>query len=226
MDEFLVAAGYERPACSRSSSGNQDGKVSSSEKAAQAIRIAAEVAKRYAYSELDQAARKKIAEADWMWVRSRRDCANILKAYQVYACSSTYADICLSLSAVVTEVRFTVQHFTQKKMWPRWLAHPNDKELKNMPETDDAYDDPGNETWEVIVNLMGLSSVMESLGHKRIFNAAPHATYGDRTNKSGVGNYNFRGNAVERLMVMLQTGMETEGDEEAAKVPRREARGK
>ena len=56
----------------------------------------------------------------------------------------------------------------------------------------------------------------------------PHgalAAYGDRTNKSGVGNYNFRGNAVERLLVMLQAGMETEGDEAAAKVQRREARG-
>ena len=102
-------------------------------------------------------------------------------------------------------------------MWPSWLAHPKDKALKNMPETDDAYDDPGNETWEVIVNLMGLSSVMESLGHKRIFNAAPHATYGDRTNKSGVGNYNFRGNAVERLMVMLQEGMQTERTEKPPK---------
>ena len=86
-----------------------------------------------------------------------------------------------------------------------------------MPETDDAYEDPGNEAWEVIVNLMGLSSVMESLGHKRIFNAAPHATYGDRTNKSGVGNYNFRGNAVERLMVMLQEGMQTEGTQKPPK---------
>ena len=76
------------------------------------------------------------------------------------------------------------------------------------------------------MNLLGLSSAMESLGHQQIFNAAPHAAYGDRTNKSGVGNYNFRGNAVERLMVMLQKGMETEGDEEAAKVPRREARGR
>ena len=195
--------------------------MSSSEKAAQAIRIAAQVAKRYAYSELDQAARKKIAEADWMWVRSRRDCANILKAYQVYACSSTYADICLSLSAVVTEVRFTVHHFTQKKMWPSWLVHPNDKRLKNMPETDDAYDDPGNEMWEVIVNLMGLSSAMESLGHQQIFNAAPHAAYGDRKNKSGVGNYNFRGNVVERLLVTLQEGMQKQRAEVPAKRQRR-----
>ena len=60
------------------------------------------------------------------------------------------------------------------------------------------------------MNLMGLSSAMESLGHQQIFNAAPHAAYGDRRNKSGVGNYNFRGNVVERLMVMLQEGMQTE----------------
>ena len=223
---FLDAAGYEKPARSRSSSGKQNGQMSSSDKAAEAIRIAAEVAKRYAYSELDQLARQRIADADWTWVHSPEDRANIFTAYEEYARDRTYADIHWSLSAVVTELRFTVQHFSQQKLWPTWLAHPKDKELKNMPDSDDAYDDPGNETWEMIVNLMGFSSVVESLGHKRVFNAAPHATYGDRTNRSGVGNYNFRGNAVERLMVMLQTGMESEGDEEAAKVPRREARGK
>ena len=205
------------PACSRSSSGSQDGKVPARDKAAKVIRSNAEVAKRHAYSELDQLARKKIAETDWMWVRTLEDCDNILTAYQVYARESIYADIGLSLSAVVTEVRLTVQFFAQKKLWSRWLVHPKDKDLKNMPETDDAYDDPGNETWEMIVNLMGLSSVVESLGHKRVFNAAPHATYGDRTNKSGVGNYNFRGNAVERLMVMLQEGMQTERTEKPPK---------
>ena len=152
-----------------------------------------------------------------MWVRSREECANIFKAYQVYARDSTYADICLSLSAVVTEVRFTVHHFTQKKMWPSWLVHPNDKRLKNMPETDDAYDDPGNEMWEVIVNVMGLSSAMESLGYQQVFNAAPHAAFGDRMNKSAVGNYNFRGNVWERLLVTPQEGMQKERTEVPAK---------
>ena len=217
MDEFLLAAGYVRPACSRSSSGSQDGKVPARDKAAKVIRSNAEVAKRYAYSELDQLARKKIAETDWMWVRSREDCDNILTAYQVYARESIYADICLSLSAVVTEVRLTVQFFAQKKLWPRWLVHPKDKELKNMPETDDAYADPGNEVWELLVNLMGLSSAMESLGHQQRFNAAPHAPYGDRTNKSAVGNYNFRGNVLERLLVTLQEGMQKERTEVPAK---------
>ena len=152
-----------------------------------------------------------------MWVRSREDCANILTAYQVYARENIYADIGLSLSAVVTEVRLTVQFFAQEKLWPCWLVHPKDKELKNMPETDDAYDDPGNRVWEVIVNLMGLSSAMESLGHQQIFNAAPHAAYGDRKNKSEVGNYNFRGNVVERLLVTLYEEMQKERTEPPAK---------
>ena len=126
----------------------------------------------------------------------------------------------LSLSAVVTEVRLTVQFFAQEKLRPRWLLHPKDKELKNMPETDDAYADPGNEMWELLVNLMGLSSAMESLGHQQRFNAAPHAAYGDRTNKSAVGNYNFRGNVLERLLVTLQEGMQQERTEVPAKSQR------
>ena len=162
-------------ACSRSSSGSQDGKMPATGKAAKAIRSKTEVAKRCAYRELEQLARKKIAGTDWMWVRSREDRENILTAYEVFARDSIYADICLSLSAVVTEVRLTVQFFAQEKLWPRWLVHPNDKELKNMPKTDDAYVDHGNEVWELLVNLMGLSSAMESLGHQQRFNAAPHA---------------------------------------------------
>ena len=96
-----------------------------------------------------------------------------------------------------------MQFFAQKKLWPRWLMHPNDKLLKSIPETKDAYVDPGNEVSELLVNLMGLPSVMECLGHQQRFNAAPHAPYGDRSNKSAVGNYNLRGNVLELLLVML-----------------------
>ena len=194
------------PACSRSSSGSQDGKVPAREKAAKVIRINAEVAKRYAYSELDQLARKKIAETDWMWVRTPEDCDNILTAYQVYARWSIFADICLSLSAVVTEVRLTMQVFAQQKLWPPWLVRPNDKALENMPETDDAYVDPGNEVWEVLVNLMGLSSAIASLRQQQRF------------------NYNFRGNDLERLLDWLYEEMQKGRTEVPAK-RRRKRRG-
>ena len=73
------------PACSRSSSGSQDVQVPARGKAAKVIPSKTEVAKRCAYSELEQLARKKIAETDWMWVRTLEECDNILTAYEVYA---------------------------------------------------------------------------------------------------------------------------------------------
>ena len=193
-------------ACSRSSSGSQDGKMPARGKAAKVIRSKTEVAKRCAYSELEQLARKKIAGTDWMWVRTPEECENIARAYQVYATKSIFADICLSLSAVVTEVRLTMQVFAQQKLWPPWLVRPNDKALENMPETDDAYVDPGNEVWEVLVNLMGLSSAIASLRQQQRF------------------NYNFRGNDLERLLDWLYEEMQKERTEVPAK-RRRKRRG-
>ena len=84
---------------------------------------------------MDQLARKKLAETDWFWVITLEDCDDILASYEVYARSNIFADICLNLSAVVTEVRLTMQFFAQKKLWLRWLMHPNDRLLKSIPET-------------------------------------------------------------------------------------------
>ena len=193
-------------ACSRSSSGSQDGKMPARGKAATVIRSKTEVAKRCAYSELEQLARQEIAETDWMWVRTPQECENISRAYQVYARKSIFADICLSLSALVTEVRLTMQVFAQQKLWPSWLLGRHDKALENMPETADAYVDPGNEVWEVLVNLMGLSSAIESLRQQQRF------------------NYNFRGNVLERLLEWLYEEMQKERTEVPAK-RRRKRRG-
>ena len=55
--------------------------------------------------------------------------------------------------------------------------------------------------------------VMESLGHEQRFNAAPHAPYGDQTNKSSVSNYNFTGIVLGRLLVTLYEEMQKEQTE-------------
>ena len=188
MQDFLIASGYVMPACSRSSSGSQESKMVARAKGAKVSLSKTEVAKREAYTELEQLARQQMAETDWMSVRTLAEGEDILSAYQVYAKKGSYADIWFSLSAVVTEVRLTMQFFAQKKLWPRWLMHPNDRLLKSIPETEDAYVDPGNEVSELLVNLMGLSSAMECHGHQQRLNVAPHAPYSDRSNKSAVGN--------------------------------------
>ena len=138
--------------------------------------------------------------------REPEECENIARAYQVYATKNIFADISLSLSAVVTEVRLTMQVFAQQKLWPSWLLRRNDKALENMPETDDAYVDPGNEVWEVLVNLMGLSSAIASLRQQQRF------------------NYNFRGNDLERLLDWLYEEMQKGRTEVPAK-RRRKRRG-
>ena len=99
-----------------------------------------------------------------------------------------------------------MQVFAQQKLWPPWLVRPNDKAFENMPETDDAYVDPGNEVWELLVNLMGLSSAIESLRQQQRF------------------NYNFRGNVLDRLLDWLYEGMQKERTEVPAK-RRRKRRG-
>ena len=206
VEDFILAAGYAMPACSRSSSGSQDDQVVARAKGAKVSVSLTEVSKRDAYAEVEQLARVQMEETNWMSVRSLDEGEDILRAYQVYADEGRYLDICLSLSAVVTEVRLTMQVFAQRKLWPTWLVRSNDKALENMPETDDAYVDAGNEVWEVVVSLMGLSS---AIGSRR---------------QQQRCNYNLRGNVLGRLLEWLYDGMQTE---RAALSPkrRRERRG-
>ena len=179
-------------ACSRSSSGSQDGKMVAGAKGAKASLSKTEVAKREAYTELEQLARQQMAETDWMSVRILAEGEDILSAYQVYAKEGSYADICFSLSAVVTEVRLTMQVFAQKRLWPAWFLPSNGRALENTPETDDASVDAGNEVWEVVVSLMGLSS--------------PKGSRRQRQRCS----YDSRGNVLGPLLEWLYDGMQTE----------------
>ena len=84
-----------------------------------------------------------------------------------------------------------------------WVLQPNDRLVRSIPEDEAAYEDFGNENWEALVNIMNLSSVIESVFVQAVFNAPANAVYGDRLNRSSVGSYNFRGNVVERLLTYL-----------------------
>ena len=59
----------------------------------------------------------------------------------------------------------TVQYFSRERLWPNFVLQPNDALLKRLPDDHDSYVDYGNEMWEVMVNLMNLSAVMESVWH-------------------------------------------------------------
>ena len=166
-------------------------------------RLRAEVARRYAYSQLDQHARRTIASAEWCWLSSPSVCEKIRKAFATYQDSSEFTREPLDVKAVVAEIRLTVEYFSQTKLWPRWVLQPNDRLVRSLPEDEAAYEDFGNENWEALVNLMNLSSVIHFVCGQAVFNAPANAVYGDRLNRSSVGSYNFRGNVVERLLTYL-----------------------
>ena len=94
VDEFLLAAGYVMPAFARSSSGSKNSKVPAAHTSARLTCSKTEVAKRYAYNELDLLARKKLAESEWFWVYTPEACDDIFASYEVYARSNIFADIC------------------------------------------------------------------------------------------------------------------------------------
>ena len=62
VEEFILAAGYAMPACSRSSSGSQDDQVVARAKGAKVSVCLTEVSKRDAYTELEQLARVQMEE--------------------------------------------------------------------------------------------------------------------------------------------------------------------
>ena len=157
--------------------------------------------RRYAYTELDQHARRKIAEADMEWLSSPGVCKKLREAFATYQETREFTREPLDPKAVVAEIRLTVQYFAQAKLWPDWLLYPNDGRVRCLQY--DAYEDFGNENWEALMNLMNLSSVIHSRCGQAALNSHANAEYGDRVNKSSVGNYNFRGNVLERLLPYL-----------------------
>ena len=159
--------------------------------------------RRYAYTELDQHARRQHAAADMQWLSSPDVCDKLLDAFATYHMTSQFTRESLDPKAVVAEIRLSVQYFAQVKLWPDLVLYPNGKRVRSLPDVHDAYEDFGNENWEALVNLMNLSSIVHSLGGQAVFNAPANAEYGDRVNRSSVGNYNFRGNVLERLLPHL-----------------------
>ena len=180
------------PACARSSSGSQDDQVVARTKGAKVSVSLTEVSKRDAYAEVEELARVQMEETNWMSVRTLDEGDDILRAYEVYADEGRYLDICLSLSAVVTEVRLTMQVFAQQKLWPAWFVPRKGRALENMPETVDASADGGNEVWEVVVSLMGLSALK-----------------GSRRQRQRC-SYDSRGNVLGPLLEWLYDGMQME----------------
>ena len=76
------AASHLEAPVSWNSSGSSEPKLqtagtAATEQPGDRARVKAETARRYAYSELDQMARKTLAEIDWSWTSSHEECKDI-----------------------------------------------------------------------------------------------------------------------------------------------------
>ena len=83
-----------------------------------------------------------------------------MEAFATYQDGNDLTRKLLNVKAVVAEIRLTVQYFSQRRLWPVWVLQPNDRLVMSIPEDEAAYEDFENENWEVLVNVMNLSSVI------------------------------------------------------------------
>ena len=209
VQQFLQAAGYRKaPGAAGVSRVTADTRPAAVQNAR---REQTNFAMRCAYGALDQHVRLTLAAANCCWTSSARSCFMIGQAFQIYRSTGDITGGPLEPKAVVSELRLTLQYFAEKRLWPRWLLHPDLKVVGRMPEYYADFEDFGNEHWEALVNLMNLSSVMPSLYSQAISNASGSAVDGDRVHQTGVAGSKFEGNGLQRMLTHLLLQSEEEG---------------
>ena len=132
------AASHLEAPVSWNSSGSSEPKLqtagtAATEQPGDRARVKAETARRYAYSELDQMARKTLAEIDWSWTSSHEECKDILEAFYEYQRSNDFAPKVFNLSAVVVEIQRSVQYFSRKRLWPEMGAAAERRAIEALP---------------------------------------------------------------------------------------------
>ena len=207
--QFLLAAGYRKvlgPACvSRVTADTRPAAVEN------ARREQRNFAMRCAYVALDEHVRLTLAAANLCWTSSARRCWMMGQAVQIYRSTGDITGGPLEPKAVVSELRLTLQHFAEKRLWPKWFLHPDLKVVGRMSEYYADFEDFGNEHWEALVNLMNLPSVMLSLYSEPISNASGSAFGGDRVQRTGVEGCQFQGSGIQRMLTHLLLQSAEEG---------------
>ena len=182
-------------------------------------RAQADHVRRQVYSELDEHARETIASAEYRFLSHPRDCRMMARAFRTYQSTRQYSWEPLDPKAVVAELRFTVDYFSEMNLWPCWVLRPNGRDVQplqalrpnvSVPEPDVAYEDCGNEIWEALVHLTNLASAIPSVYGVSNLNAHASTVHGDGAKKFGEGIYNYRSNVVERLLAHLLRAREEE----------------
>ena len=180
-----------------------------------------QVATCYAYTRVDQEARKKLRNIDWSWTSGTHDCEDILAAFAFYQRSNEFADRCLNLSAVVLELRLTVQFFSQERLWPGWLLLTSTASVLRIPEIHSTDVDCGHAMLQVIVSLINFAGAMETMRNESACTAARDAQDGDESWKWGAEDDNVWGNVLQRLLTALCQKRMHEQREDSVKRARR-----
>ena len=162
-----------------------------------------QIATCYAYTKVEQEARKKLRNIDWSWTSGAHDCEDILEAFSKYQGSNDFADRCLNLSAVVLELRLTVQFFSQERLWPGWLLLNSTASVLRIPEIHSTDVECGHAMLEVIASLINFAGAMETMRHESACSAARDAQDGEESWKWGAEDDNVWGNVLQRLLTAL-----------------------
>ena len=180
-----------------------------------------QVATCYAYTRVDEEARNKLRKIDWSWTSGAHDCEDILAAFALYQRSNEFPDRCLNLSAVVIELRLTVQFVLQERLWPGWLLLTSKASSKRTPEIHATGVDCGRAMLEVIVNLMNFAGAMQKMQNESAYTAAPDVQDSDECGKWRGEDDIAWGNVLQRLLTALCQKRMHEQREDSVKRARR-----
>ena len=167
-------------------------------------------------------ARNKLSNTDWTWTSGAHDCEDILAAFAFYQRSNYFADRCLNLSAVVLELRLTVQFCSEVRLWPGWLLLTRKASGKCIPVIHGTDVDCGHAMLEVIVNLMNFAGAVETMRNGSACTAARDVQDSDESREWSAEDDNVWGNVLQRLLTALcQQRMHEEREDSVTRARRR-----
>ena len=103
----------------------------------------------------------------------------------------------------LAELEWTFKTMMAKNYLPNDCRCPHDYHIRSRATGAEGYHDPGNENWDVMVNLLRLWRPVD-VNHYAQVVKVPGKEYGNRGNKSADGPVNLRGNIVESILRHLQ----------------------
>ena len=103
----------------------------------------------------------------------------------------------------LAELDLTFKALMAKNWIPQQLRAPHDKHIRKYAVGAQGDTDPGNETFDIVVNMMRLWQAVDENHWEQVVKVAGKE-YGNSGNKSSEGPVNLRGNMIEALMKWLQ----------------------